>query len=129
MKANQLMTGQHNQADGDNADQINTPGALPLRAPHGKPFLDWDAIEQGDMLYLSAFIYKQLGFGKREQRQLQDAHTSYKAVLSQTPARRWFVGGTTRQLRSAAASGLCRVEEAQKNSTYDVAWLLPVKPA
>ena len=124
--AYRLMTGQRNASDDtDDAGRIDATGALPLRAPHGRPFQNWDAIEQGDMLYLSAFICCNLGFARRERKLLQAAETSYSGVLNQTPSSRWFVGGSTKRLRAAAQAGLARVSEAQRDSKYDAAWLLP----
>ena len=84
--ANRLMTGQRNASkDADDGARIDATGALPLREHYG-PFHNWDAIEQGDMHYLSAFIYHNLGFTRRERKQLNLADTSYSAVVDQTPA-------------------------------------------
>jgi hypothetical protein len=124
--ANRLMTGQRNASDnGDDDNRIDATGALPLREPHGRPFQNRDANEQGDMHYLSAFIYRNLGFTRREGKQLDAAETSYRSVLNQTPTSRWFVGGSTKRLRAAAQAGLDRVNDARSQLKYDTAWLLP----
>jgi tetratricopeptide (TPR) repeat protein len=123
--ANRLMTGQKNISnDADDTHRIDAAGALPLREPHG-PFHNWDAVEQGDMHYLSAFIYHNLGFTRRERNQLNLAETSYRGLLDQTPTSRWLVGGSTRRLRLAALAGLDRVNDARTQSKYDSDWLLP----
>lgn len=124
--ANRLMTGQKKASDnGDDQGQIDATGALPLREPHGRPFQRWDGIEQGDMHYLSAFIYHNLGFTRREGKQLAAGYSSYKSVIDQTPSSRWFVGGSTRRLREAASAGLERIKDAQSGGKYDTDWLLP----
>ncbi|NWG72696.1 MAG: hypothetical protein HXY23_13980 [Parvularculaceae bacterium] len=109
-RANQLMT--------------SPDGALALRAPHG-PFREWEAVEQGEMHYLSAFIYRQLEAIVQEPVQLGLAGTAYKRVLMQTPSSRWLIGGATRRLRAAAEAGLQRVKRAQERSEYDLECLLP----
>jgi hypothetical protein len=124
--ANRLMTGERSaSSDADGNGRIDPAAALPLRALYGRPFQNWDAIEQGEMHYLSAFIYHNLGWGRKERRQLDAAETSYQSILSQTPPSRWFAVGSTKRLRLAARAGLDRVNRAQSNSDYDRVWLLP----
>jgi hypothetical protein len=89
------------------------------------PFSGWEAIEQGHVHYVHAYIRNRLQNHQIEQRQLSLAETAYRKVLSHTPSSRWFVGGSTKRLRAAAQAGLSRVQEAQKHSRYDTDWLLP----
>jgi hypothetical protein len=99
-----------------------TDGAIALRVPYG-PFREWEAIEQGEIHYLSAFVYHNLGAVIQAPAQLTHAQTAYKRVLVQTSA--WWVVGSKRRLRAAAQAGLERVERAQNRSEYDTDCLLP----
>jgi tetratricopeptide (TPR) repeat protein len=83
-------------------------GALDLRAPHG-PFHDWDGIEQGELHYLSAFVYHNLGANLQEPAQLARAETAYKTVLDRLPSSRVFGSSSVKRLRAAAQGGLERV--------------------
>jgi len=124
--ANRLMTGQrHASGDADNSAKIDKRGALPLRAPYVRQFQNWDAIEQADMHYLSAFIYHQLGWNRQQGKQLELAETFYKAVTNHTPSSKWLIGGAAKRLHDAARAGLERVRAAQHQSEYDTNWLLP----
>jgi hypothetical protein len=107
-----------------NANQLlNSPeGAIALRAPYG-PFREWEAIEQGEIHYLSAFVCHNLGFVIQTPAQLTLAETAYKRVLMQTSS--WWAVGGKRRLRAAAQAGLERVARAQDKSEYDTDWLLP----
>ena len=97
--------------------------AKDLRASYS-PFREWEALEQGDVHLASAFIYFNLDFRIQEVVQLNQAETTYKSVLGQTPAK-WFRSTGARRLRAAAQAGFDRVGRAQTGSEYDTNWLLP----
>lgn len=97
-------------------------GALTLRAAH-HPFHDWDAIEQGEMHYVTAYIAHKLGFVLIENQQLLAAQQVYESLRHQLPTRRWFVRQDRRALREAASAGSRRVELALGSSEYADNWL------
>jgi hypothetical protein len=97
-------------------------GALALRAPFG-PFREWDAVEQGDIHYLSAFVYHHLEAVIQEPIQLGLAETAFRNTLNHLPRRSYR--RKSRRLREAAQGGLDRVHLAQVKGEYDVRWLLP----
>jgi hypothetical protein len=102
----------------------NQPSALNMRSPLG-PFQGWDALEQGDIHYLTAFVSRNLGFPLVIRTQLDDAETAYERVLDELPKRRWFLSGGKRRLRTKAIGGLARLKEARKRDQYDAGWLMP----
>jgi hypothetical protein len=98
--------------------------ALELRSPFG-PYRDWDAIEQGDVHCVEAYIRNRLGHGQVEQEQLSLAGTAYHSVLNRIPSSKWFISSANKRLRVAAQTGLARVDAAQRRNVYDTGWLLP----
>lgn len=97
--------------------------ALALRARYG-PFRGWDAIEQGELHFLSAYVCHNLSFVQQAPNQLGLAGTAYNSVLTQTTASR-FSTRSTRRLRAAALGGLERVQRVRTTGEYDEKCLLP----
>ncbi len=102
-----------------------TDTAIKLRGGHA-PFQDWEAIDQADLHYLSAFVCNKRGFTGQEATQLQSADSEYRRVLNGRSSRNWLLSPANRRLRTAALKGLERVADAKKSpATYDETWLLP----
>lgn len=98
-------------------------GALALRAPFA-PFRTWDALEQGEMHYVSAFVCHHWGAVQQEPTQLSFADTTFRQILNQTPSS-WFMNNGARRLRASAQAGLDRVVKARSKEGYETEWLLP----
>ncbi len=101
----------------------NPMSALKLREKHA-PFAKWDAIEQGEIHYVAAFIANRCGWGPAEQRQLSKASAAYGEVLAQLPTHRPCVLAATRRLKSEARAGRERIRRAQEFGEYDLDWLM-----
>lgn len=96
------------------------------------PFKGWDAVEQGDIHYLTAFTANCRGFWDIEGDQLADAENAYQTAISGSAVRRWPTRKKAR-LRKAADEGLNRVRAARvwkvanpttKSRAYDWQWLV-----
>jgi hypothetical protein len=95
--------------------------ALRLRAKYA-PYELWDALEQAEIHYVSAYVANRLGANNIEPQQLALAQAQYGDVLSKLPRRLWFVRRSTRMLRVEAQAGWDRLVLA-KIGSYDDAWL------
>lgn len=104
------------------ANQLAT-GARGRRSQHA-PFHNWDAIEQGDLHYLAAFIHNRRGAINLEPQQLDKAATEYHRVVNSIPRSRRLASASARRLFDAASAGLDRVGRA-RSGEYDESWLLP----
>lgn len=102
----------------------SAPGALDLRRPFG-PFESWDAIDQGDFHYLTAYLNHKLGFTRLERRQLDRAELNYKLALRYCGSAGWLFSRRLWKLRSTARRGVERVALASKHCQYQEKWLVP----
>lgn len=96
--------------------------ALALRrfyVPHN----DWDAIEQGEMHYVAAYIANRLSASVIESQQISEAANAYKEALNALPARSFLITSRQRRLREEAEAGLRRVERT-RSGDYDQVWLM-----
>ncbi len=106
------------------ANGNGAPGALDLRAQYS-PFRAWDAVDQGDMHYLTAFLNFKLGNASLEQQQLDDAELQYQLALQSTHGLSRFASRKLWKLRQASKRGIQRVTQAKSRQWYDRTWLLP----
>lgn len=100
------------------------PGALDIRARYA-PFNGWEAIDQGDMHYLTAFLNAKLGARVLARAQLDKAKGQYQTVLRSTRGFGRLASRKLWKLRQAAKLGKQRVENAGRYEQYDITWLLP----
>ncbi len=107
------------------ADETVSPaGALDIRKDY-LPFHGWDALDHGDMLYLTAFVDHKLEHGVLEASRLQEARLQYEHVLFTTRGLGRIANRKIWKLRTAAKRGCDRIKSAEKYGHYDLNWLLP----
>jgi hypothetical protein len=95
--------------------------ALELRQNHA-PFLKWDAIEQAEIHYVTAYIAHRLNARLIAAQQLALAESHYRDVIAKLPKRLVFIRSATRRLRAEGQAGADRVTCA-KTGSYDTVWL------
>ena len=93
-----------------------------LRSRHS-PFIEWDAIEQGEIHYVAAWIAHRRGFVIEEPAHLSRAEAAFSELLAGLPKRRWLVSHFKRRLRDEAHAGLERAAAARRDN-YREQWLL-----
>jgi hypothetical protein len=108
---------------GANSNNWSTT-SLGLRARYA-PYLSWDAIEQAEAHYVTAWIAFRLDAGVREATQLDLSEALYKEILVKLPKRLFWLRRGTRILRAEAAAGLDRAKLARSVRKYDEKWLVP----
>ena len=100
--------------------QTDPDAALTLRARHG-PYQEWDAIEQADMHFVTAYLAHRLNYVQVARNELREAASNYSLVKLNVP----LIGRyETRRLKRAAVVGLKRVKQA-KEGNYPEEWILP----
>jgi len=102
------------------ADNSNT--ALGLRQTYS-PYKGWEAIEQAEFHYVTAYIAFRLNAVAIRQRQLSDCEAVYKSVLATLPKRQIFVRKAARRLRAEAKAGVDRAALA-KVDRFNENWLM-----
>lgn len=105
--------------------QNNAPAtAVKLREAYA-PYNGWEALDQADLHYISAYVCSRLGYHVQEASHLGLAETEYRRVASSLE-KKWLLSKTQRLLKATATSGNNRVIEARKSpAIYDEKWLLP----
>lgn len=105
------------------ASRRNPECSINLRARYGA-FTTWEAIEQAEIHFVSAYIAHCLGFVHEEAHHMSAAKASYEDVQAALP-RHYFgtMPRADRRLRDEARAGLARVERA-KAGDYDKDWLM-----
>jgi hypothetical protein len=98
------------------------PCAVRLRGPYG-PYTEWEAIEQGEIHFVAAWVAHISGYVNEEPAHLSSAEVVLNEVISRLPKRRWLVSHAKKTLRDEAHSGLRRVADA-RTADYDKEWLL-----
>jgi hypothetical protein len=100
----------------------NPECAVQLRARYGA-YESWEAIEQAEIHFVSAWIASKLGYVVEEQDHLSNAEENYCDVLGKVPRRAIFVSFPKRALRDEASAGRDRVRRARAGQ-YDQQWLM-----
>lgn len=97
--------------------------ALPLMQKC-QPLALWERLELADTQFLGAYCARMSKFTSLEARHLGEAQATYRNLVRDLSARRWFRPRRFRRLRARAIDGLVRVETA-KQGNYDTSWLPP----
>jgi hypothetical protein len=106
--------------------KANEDSALKLRNRHGPFLAGWDAIEQGDLHYLTAFVAQNLSFSTAARVHLGLAETAYQSVITATHPLAPIFSRGARRLEATAQSAMKRIRRAQASpDDYDRDWLLP----
>lgn len=104
----------------------DTDSAISLRSGHGPYIGGWDAIDQGDLHYLTAFVAQNRSFNGAAQTHLGFAEAAYQSVISATHPLAPVFSTKSRRLEGTAQAAMKRIRRAQANADdYDLNWLLP----
>jgi hypothetical protein len=104
------------------ANNNNLHCAVRLRGRYGD-FVEWEAVEQAEIHFVTAWVAHMLGYVQEEPAHLSRAETWYGGIQAHLPKRAWLGPVAKKALREEAREGLRRVERARAGD-YDKQWLL-----